>query len=322
MKIRVAVLIVLLVTTTAMAGEKTTAQALVAPDRMEGIADQLIKKGIRPETAESAVQTMMQAGFTEEQMTLVTGMVPAGNDQFPDAEPILAKIHEGAAKGATPAAILTAVERVRNRYQLSARLTAELGQPGDRQIVTSLADCLAAGLSGHEAEEISAALRTRNRTMNEGESRALTIQTVLTARTMVRQGVSSATATQVLTDALAHGYDSQRMIALRQALDRSGSGSLENTARRFGAAIRQGAQAGELQDRPDSSRESSSHTGNKGGDSDTGGTGNENGGSGESGNGNDSGDSGSGSSGGHGGTGSGNGKGNDGGNDKGNGGRF
>jgi hypothetical protein len=322
MKIRVAVLIVLLATTTAMAGEKTAAQAQVAPDRMEGIAEQLIKKGIRPDTAESAVQTMMRAGFTAEQMTLVAETMPAGNDQIPVAEPILAKIHEGAAKGATPAAILTAVERVRNRFQLSARLTAELGQPGDRQLIAFLADCLAAGLSGHEAEQISATLRTRNRTMNEGESRALTVQTVLTARTMVRQGVSSVTAAQVLTDALAHGYDSHRMIALRQALDRSGSGSLENTARRFGAAIRQGAQAGELQDGQDSTRESSSHTGNHGGDGDTGGTGNENGGSGKSGNGNDSGDSGSGSSSGNGGTGGGNGKDNDGGNDKGSGGRF
>lgn len=316
MKIRGAVLLVLLATTIATAGEQTTA---IAPERLEEIENRLTMEGIRPEAAESAIHTMIRAGFTAEQMSLVAERMTAGDDQFPVAEPILAKIHEGAVKGAKPAAILTAVENVRNRYLFSARLAAELGQPGERQLVAYLADCLAAGLSRHEAEEISAALRTRTRTVNEAETRALTIQTILTARTMVRQGVTTVTAAEVLVDALAQGYDNQGMLALRRALDQSGSGSLENTARRFGTAIRQGARAGELQDSSGLDQGTSARSGSKNAVGDAGNAGDGNAGNGNSGGSNDSG-GGKGEEGSDGGNGSG--SGNDSSNGNGKGGRF
>ncbi len=292
MILRVALLLVLLAATIAAAGDKTTAPEQVPRERQEEIADKLLMEGIQLEAAMSAVETMMRAGFTADQMVHVVDMLHTGNGQIPVAEPVLAKIHEGAAKGAGPATILAAVERVRNRYLLSSRLSTELGLPGDRHLIAYLADCLAAGLSEHDAEEISAALRTRNLAMNTGDARTLTLQTVLTARTMVRQGVSAVTTREVLMDALTHGYDGQRMLELRQALDRSGNGNLENTARRFGAAMRSGAQINDPQDSQDSSQGTSANSGDKGGHNDTGKTGNGNDSSSESGNGSGRGDSG------------------------------
>lgn len=310
MKTGIAVLVILLTAIVAEAGEQPSAE-LVALPGMQEIEQQLIQTGIRPEEATSILQAMRRARFTEEQMLRIGEQLTPDSDPTDVAGPMLAKIHEGIAKGIPPETILAATTRVRDRYRLATRLAQGLSPTRDDQLTATLADCLAAGLTEREAMRISASLRARTQDMNDPQTRSVMMQTLFTARTMVRRNVSSGTTAELLDIALARGYGGEEMQTLRHAVENNGSADMEDTAKRFGSAISRGARAGQLQSGLSEGAENRGETGSGGGyggsGSDSGGS-NSGGSKGKSdGNGNGSGSSGSG--GGSGGNGNGNGNG-------------
>ncbi len=303
MKTGIAVLFILLTAIVAEAGEQPGAE-LVAMPGMQEIEQQLIQTGIQPEEATSILQAMRRARFTEEQMLRVKEQLTSDSGPTDVAGPVLAKIHEGIAKGIPPETILAATVRVRDRYRLATQLAHGLSPTRDDQLTATLADCLAAGLTEREAMRISASLRTRTQDMNDPQTRSVMMQTLLTARTMVRQNVSSGTTADLLGNALARGYGSEEMQTLRHAVENNGSADMEDTAKRIGSAISRGASAGQLQSGLSEGAGNKGETGSGGGSGGSGsgsggsGTGGSNGGSDGSGNG--SGSSGSGGSGGKG----------------------
>jgi hypothetical protein len=258
---------------------------------LQEIERQLVEAGIRPEEATSVLQAMRRARFTEEQMLRIGEQLTSDSGPKEIAGPVLAKVHEGIAKGIPPATILAATLRVSDRYRLAVKLANELSPTRDDQLTATLADCLAAGLTEREAMRISTSLHTRTQDMNGPQSRNLMLQTLFTARTMVRQNVSSGTTAELLGNALTHGYGSEDMQALRHAVDSNSSADMEDTAKRFGAAIGRGASAGQLHGALNEGSESREETGSGGS-----GSGSGSGGSGSNGNGSSDGDgSGSGS---------------------------
>nr|AOO54677.1 hypothetical protein [uncultured bacterium] len=294
MKTGIAVLFILLTAIVADAGEQPGAE-LVALPTIQEIEHQLVQAGIQPEEATSILQAMRRARFTEEQMLRVGEQLTSGSGPADAVGPVLAKVHEGIAKGIPPESILAATVRVRDRYRLATSLALRLTPTRDDQLTATLADCLAAGLTEQEAMRIASSLRTRTQDMDDPQARSLMIQTLLTARTMARQKVSSGTTAVLISNALARGYGSEEMQTLRHAVESSGSADMEATAKRFGAAIGRGASLGQLQSGLDEGSGSRGETG--GGSSSGGGSGNSGGADGND-NGSGSGSSGGGSSGG------------------------
>lgn len=285
---RIALMLVLFLTVAAHAEEQSMdAQAL--QEQLQAVERQLVRSGIAEADARATVRAMIQARFTVEQVVRAGKQLAADDLPGITGQAVRDKIHEGVAKGVSSENILSATERVRTRVLFASKLAVELNEANKGQVVSAYVDCLAAGLTEQHAHQLAKALKAKTGTPGSIGSQSLTMETLLTAREMVRRNISSATTTGVLGSALDRGYNDKEMRTLRQSLAGS-SGDPENTARHFGAAIDQGVRAGELQG-----------LGNSGY-----GTGERSGmGQGASGNSGGSGGSGSGGGGGHGGSGGG-----------------
>jgi hypothetical protein len=111
------------------------------------------------------------------------------------------------------------------------------------------ADCLTSGLNREDAERIRTALQTRSRQMNRERFQALAVETMTTARDMVRLGVSSQVTANVMNGAITKGYDQTAMHTLRQRFtEQRASTNMEQIAQRYGQAIDRGVQARDLGD--------------------------------------------------------------------------
>ncbi len=171
-----------------------------------------------------------------------------------------------------------------------------------------MADCLSAGLTEEDLQIIAVSLKAKAKGSTDAAAlEAQRIETLYTARDLVRQGVSSATATELINSALAQNYDAEAMRQLRASLAGTEIDGLEARSRLFASAIAHGVKAADLQKSVDSPKANSgASTGTKG----TSGTGNsnsssgsDNGGNGSNGgdNGGNGGDGGDGGNGGNGG---------------------
>jgi len=241
---KILLLMVMLLTVTAHAGEKP-GNDVALHENLKTVERQFVESGLQPEDAQATVRAMVRAHFTEEQMVRAGRQVASGGGRGLAAGAVRAKIHEGIAKGVAPETILKATSKVKNRYDVAEKLASKLKQT---ELAGIYADCLAAGLSEKDARKLTAALQARKNTPGKSESRNLAVETLVTARDMVRQEVSSKTTGKVLENALRRGYSEEEMRTLRHTLAGNTRGNLEESARHIGAAIEDGDRHGELQD--------------------------------------------------------------------------
>jgi hypothetical protein len=240
---KILLLMVMLLTVTAHAGEKP-GNDVALHENLKTVERQFVESGLQPEDAQATVRAMVRAHFTEEQMVRAGRQVASGDGQGLAAGAVRAKIHEGIAKGVAPETILKATSKVKNRYDVAEKFALKLKQT---ELVGIYADCLAAGLSEKDAQTLTSALQARKNTPDKSESRNLAVETLVTARDMVRQEVSSKTTGEVLESALRRGYGEKEMRTLRHTLAGNTRDNLEESARHIGAAIDHGDRPGELQ---------------------------------------------------------------------------
>lgn len=253
----------------------------------------MVQSGTPPGEADQTIAAMVRAHFTKKQMLQVGELMNSGDSGARAA--IRNKVHEGIAKKVDPQRIVAAAASVQRRYTAAIQLAAASGLPQRQRMASIYVDCLAAGLQERDAQSLSEALS------NQGQSRAtqngnLWKETLLTTRAMVRQGVSSGTATQTVLSALGQNYSAKEMTSLRTSLAQC-SGNLEYSARSLKKAINNGSRGAELQQVATQARQRNafgegSGSGNGGGSDASGGAG------GSSSSGGSNGSSGSGSSGG------------------------
>ena len=273
--------------------------------QVEAVEHQLVQGGLGEKEARTLTKAMVEAKFTERHMVQFGKQIPSGKNQQIATGAMRDKVHEGIAKGAPPEAIVKATERVRNRYQHAMHLAEEL-EPVDKkkqlQLGGAYTDCLVAGLTRQDARTVQNALKERTRTSAKaGQKNHLNAETLLTARDMVRQGISSKSTTDLLCKALERGYDENGMRTLRHTFRNRKAENLEKTAKQYQLAIERGVQARGLKNYSYSGGAIKGASPNKGGTQNNGSSG------GSSGSGSSGGSEGSGSggSGGNGGSGSG-----------------
>ena len=306
---KIVLLMVLLVTVTAYA-EETPGNVSAMHENLRAVERRFVESGLPQEEAQATVRAMAAAHFSEEQMARAGRQIAAGDSQGLTAGAVRAKIHEGIAKGVTPEAILMATSKVKSRYELAEKFAEKLAPKlKHTRLVGLYADSLAAGFSELDAEKLTLALQTRKNAEKKNDSQDLMVETMVTVRDMVRQGVSSKITGEVMESALKRGYSEKEMRTLRHTLAGNTRDNLEDSARRIGAAIDQGVHAGELQglgNHDSGSGEKAGMGEGHGADGSGGGGGNSGSGGSGGGSGGDSGDgSGDGGSGGSGGSGDG-----------------
>jgi hypothetical protein len=240
---KIVLLIVVLLTATVHAGEPPDNEASL-DENIRAVEHRLVESGLLQEDAQATIRAMVEAHFSEEQMVRAGRQITTGGGQGLTARAVRAKIHEGIAKGVNPETILQATAKVRNRYEVAEKFASKLKQT---ELAGIYADCLAAGLSEKDAQRLTAALQARKNTPDKSDSRNLAVETLATARDMVRQGISSKTTSEVLETALTQDYSEKNMRTIRHTLADHSRDNLEEAARHIGTAISQGTRAENLQ---------------------------------------------------------------------------
>ncbi len=212
-------------------------------ETFRAVENRLIRDGLPQADARATVQAMAGAHFTREQMVRAAEQMTEGNYPGRTTWAVREKIHEGIAKRVPPETILAASAKVRDRYGFAEKMAVKLKQP---DLAETYADCLAAGMSKQDAQKLTGALLAGSRRLGTIDGPRLAAETLITARDMVRQGISSRTTSEVLGAALRKGYSKEGMRTIRHTLAGDTRDNMERSARQLGAAIDHGVQAGEL----------------------------------------------------------------------------
>jgi hypothetical protein len=243
--IRSFIIIVLLVAPARaqVAGE----MAAVTTAQLRALQSSLTRAGMTDGDAGGMVEGMVEAQYSGEQMAMIGQQVQAAAGDRSTREAVISKIREGMAKRVGPEGIVKATDRVRERYGFAMETAKALTKEQYASLGGIIADSLSSGLSQPDAKRITHGLQTRSEQMGKDSLQSLAAETMLTARDMVRLGVSSQVASAVVGEALARGYDAAAMEALRQTFNTQRMQSnMDQVAQRFGLAIRQGVSARDL----------------------------------------------------------------------------
>jgi len=240
--------IIIIVLLVAPAGVQAAGEmAAVTSAQLRALESSLTRAGMTDGDAAGMVGGMTEAQYSGEQMAMIGQQVQAAAGDRSTQEAVVSKIREGMAKRVGPEGIVKATDRVRERYGFAMETAKTLTKEQYASLGGIIADSLSSGLSQSDAKQITQGLQTRSEQMEKDSLQALAAETMLTARDMVRLGVSSQVASAVVGEALARGYDAAAMDTLRQTFNRQRMQSnMDQVAQRFGLAIRQGVNARDL----------------------------------------------------------------------------
>ena len=221
--------------------------AAVASPQVRALVSSLVRAGMTDADAASMVHSMVDAQYSGEQMAVIGQQVQAAAGERSTQEAVVSKIREGMAKRVGAEGIVKATDRVRERYGFAMQTAKTLTKAQSASLGGIIADSLSSGLSQQDTNQIAKGLQARSEQMDKERQSALAAETMLTARDMVRLGVTSPVTAEVVGEALARGYDEASMQTLRQTFNAQRmQGNMDQVAQRFGLAIRQGVSARDL----------------------------------------------------------------------------
>lgn len=194
--------------------------AAVTSPQLRAFESSLVRAGMMfSGDAAGLVEGMVEAQYSGEQMAMIGQQVQAAAGDRSTREAVVSKIREGMAKRVGPEGIVKATDRVRQRYGFAMETAKALTKEQYASLGGIIADSLSSGLSQPDAKQITNGLQTRSEQMGKDILQAPAAETILTARDMVRLGVSSQVASAVVGEALARGYDAAATEALRQTFN-------------------------------------------------------------------------------------------------------
>ncbi|HDP26521.1 MAG TPA: hypothetical protein ENN34_13945 [Deltaproteobacteria bacterium] len=209
----------------------------------------MIQAGLSEDDALRMTRLMMENRFRVENMIRAQEIVKNALGEGIPAEPVMNKAREGIAKRVHEDRILQAMEQTRSRYSFAYERAKTLApdQARSSAIGESIAEAMAAGLSTSDVDAIRDMLQTRTRDMDRDQARQLCEQSFLTAREMVRSGVSGELARDAVGQAIEHRYQARDMEMMRNTfMNQVRSVPPDELANRYAHAIRSGADAVDL----------------------------------------------------------------------------
>ncbi len=238
------VIVAVALATTALAQEPLDAAAPPGPSQR--FEQRLAEAGLPADDVAHLRQDMAAAGFSQAQLARIDQQFQQAQKAQIAQQAMIGKVREGLAKQVGPEAIVTAVSRVRERYTHALQMATSLARERPEALERTFAEAMSSGLKPQDADTIAHALQEQVQG-NPANQQNLINQTMVTARDLVRMGVSSQLTTEIVQDALARNYDAADMKELRQTFDtRKNKADMNLTARQLGTAIHQGVEAGKL----------------------------------------------------------------------------
>lgn len=237
----------LLLCTVMLAGTAWAENASTDPTAPHAIERELVQAGVATSEAHDMVQTMLAAQFTTEEMHVIGQQIQSVAGEPQTQRAMIGKVREGIAKQVRPDRIVKATEAVRDRYRVATRMAQGLTGEAAGELSERIAEGMSSGLQHQDAEKIGGNLLALGPQMKKTQLHALAVAAMTTTRDMVRLGVASDVAGEVVSDALAQGYDAASMQVLRETINAMRmTNDINRLAQRLGQAIKQGVRAGDL----------------------------------------------------------------------------
>jgi hypothetical protein len=239
----VSALLLVLFATTALADAVDDGLPADSPAAVKSSTKHVIQKGLKTEDTVKLTRAMLQNKFDEQHIQLAHAlMIEAKNSGMP-VQPLMNKAFEGMAKGVPPPMILSAMETVQSRNAFAFRRAAKLTNDRSRteNLGRTLAAGLAAGLTEEDADTITEMAQQRAGSMNSDQAYSLALESFQTARDVSRLGVSSQTATSMVTRALDEGFNHEDLRTMRSSfMMQVQHAEPESLARGYTSAIQEG----------------------------------------------------------------------------------
>jgi len=206
-------------------------------------AGSVVRTGLATNDGVLMTRAMIKSRFEEHSIVKAQRIVAKALENNLPVAPIVNKAYEGIAKQASAESIVKAMEKVRSRYEHAYGIASQLSSRKEvvDKLGYNLAAALVAGMTREDAEQLVSRLQVRMRTMQQAQGLDLVAECLLTARDMVRQGVSSGTATEVVTQGIEKAFSAQQIRSMRNAFMSHGAyGARETLAKSYADAIRDG----------------------------------------------------------------------------------
>ena len=274
------------------------------PEMIKTRTRQMISEGTPTDAAINFTRAMFQHRFRAEEILKAQDIIIEAKQQGLPVEPIMNKAYEGVIKQAKDVQIVSAMEKVRNRYSIAHQLSNEIAQEHKKkvQIRNTIAASLSAGLHEKDIDKIMNAFKARIQNQSRRQYADLALESFKASRDMARLGVNSQAITDVVCQAIEKNYQANEMQQLRQTFrQRSRNEDPQGLAHRFAWAFAHGQKIEDLDESDQEDNSGKSGSSHQNGGSNKGGNSNGNNGSGssddsENSNGNQGGSSGSGGS--------------------------
>lgn len=205
--------------------------------------------GVTPDGTEELIRVMKTNRFTLTNIREIQQRIRDLDEQDIPVEPLMSKVHEGLAKDIEPQRIVTATERVQQRYEYAYREARKFGLDETKTdtIGDITAKTLAAGLKVKECDQIMEQLRIRTRVMEQDQACSLITETLKTGRIMAHRDVDSTMVAELLTTALRYSYNADDVVVMRQTFMKTiRARNAEMVAQHFSYNISNGIKAGQL----------------------------------------------------------------------------
>ncbi len=223
-------------------GQNTSAQ-------VRSSTREMVKVGITENDAVSLTRTMVQNRYQERQILQVHKTIREAKLAGLPPEPLMNKLREGIAKQVHPERVAQAIEQTRGRYAYAYGKAKSIA-PDEGKVSSlgnAIAEGMAAGMRSADVDAIAQRLQDRTRTMATDQRSKLATQSFMTARDMTRQGVSPATGTDVVCQALERSWQYRDMEKLRSSfMTRARLGDVQGLAMRYSHAIRSGVDSSQI----------------------------------------------------------------------------
>jgi hypothetical protein len=220
------------------------------PAQVKESARQAISLGVQNHGVINMTQTMLQNKYTEKQMLAAHEVLINARKQNLDTEPIMNKFNESVAKKEKASKSIKAMEKVRSNYETASGLAGRMTQDKTqtRAMTQELAECMNAGVTTKNMEQISTMLQTRTKDMKMEDAQALNKGTLVTVKQMAGSGADSGSVTNVVKNAFEKGYTVRDMEKLgntftEQVKNASSSTALANS---YANAVKNGAKADDV----------------------------------------------------------------------------
>ena len=224
-------------------------QALTEQEKktVRQLTQEMSAQDVPEEQAQKMLSLMHQYSYQEQNIVRAQKTVlNAAREDLPTV-PVMNKAMEGMAKQVPQEQVVAAMETVRNRYSYAYRLTRSLSddKKANGPMAQAIVDSLAAGMADQEMDMIAARLKTQTRQQTRNQADDLSLQTMLTVRSMMRLGANPADASDTVCQALQHQYTAQHMEQMRYRFsDEAQNIAAKQLAHQYAGSIEKGESPG------------------------------------------------------------------------------